>query len=65
VLALARVAGETAPLLFTRIRQPFSSTSLTQPVSSLRSRSSTTRSRRTKTGTVRHGLVRSCSSRSC
>ena len=35
VLALARVAGETAPLLFTAFGNPFFSTSLTQPVSSI------------------------------
>lgn len=35
VLALARVAGETAPLLFTSFNNRFFSTSLTQPVSSL------------------------------
>ena len=35
VLALARVAGETAPLLFTSFGNPFFSTSLTQPVSSI------------------------------
>jgi len=35
VLALARVAGETAPLLFTSFGNPFLSTSLTQPVSSI------------------------------
>jgi phosphate transport system permease protein len=35
VLALARVAGETAPLLFTAFGNPFLSTSLTQPVSSI------------------------------
>ena len=35
VLALARVAGETAPLLFTAFNNRFWSTSLTQPISSL------------------------------
>jgi phosphate transport system permease protein len=35
VLALARVAGETAPLLFTAFSNSFFSTSLTQPVSSI------------------------------
>jgi phosphate transport system permease protein len=35
VLALARVAGETAPLLFTSFNNRFFSTSLTQPTSSL------------------------------
>jgi phosphate transport system permease protein len=35
VLALARVAGETAPLLFTAFNNRFFSTSLTQPISSL------------------------------
>ncbi len=35
VLALARVAGETAPLLFTAFNNRFFSTSLTQPVSSI------------------------------
>jgi phosphate transport system permease protein len=35
VLALARVAGETAPLLFTSFNNRFFSTSLTQPISSL------------------------------
>ena len=35
VLALARVAGETAPLLFTAFNNRFFSTGLTQPISSL------------------------------
>jgi phosphate transport system permease protein len=35
VLALARIAGETAPLLFTSFNNRFFSTSLTQPTSSL------------------------------
>lgn len=35
VLALARIAGETAPLLFTAFNNRFFSTSLTQPISSL------------------------------
>src|SRR5207249_6223016 len=35
VLALARIAGETAPLLFTAFNNPFFSTKLTQPISSL------------------------------
>ncbi|HEY7189828.1 MAG TPA: phosphate ABC transporter permease PstA [Vicinamibacterales bacterium] len=35
VLALARIAGETAPLLFTAFNNRFFSTSLSQPVSSL------------------------------
>jgi phosphate transport system permease protein len=35
VLALARIAGETAPLLFTSFNNRFFSTSLTQPISSL------------------------------
>jgi phosphate transport system permease protein len=35
VLALARIAGETAPLLFTSFNNRFFSTDLTQPVSSL------------------------------
>jgi phosphate transport system permease protein len=35
VLALARVAGETAPLLFTAFNNRFFSTSLRQPISSL------------------------------
>jgi phosphate transport system permease protein len=35
VLALARIAGETAPLLFTSFNNRFVSTSLTQPISSL------------------------------
>jgi phosphate transport system permease protein len=35
VLALARVAGETAPLLFTAFNNRFFSTSLKQPISSL------------------------------
>lgn len=35
VLALARVAGETAPLLFTSFNNRFFSTSLTQPISSV------------------------------
>ena len=35
VLALARIAGETAPLLFTSFNNRYFSTSLTQPISSL------------------------------
>ena len=35
VLALARIAGETAPLLFTAFNNRFFSTSLTQPISSI------------------------------
>src|SRR3954454_2832378 len=35
VLALARIAGETAPLLFTAFNNRFLSTSLRQPISSL------------------------------
>ena len=35
VLALARIAGETAPLLFTAFGNPFFSTSLTQPIQSI------------------------------
>jgi phosphate transport system permease protein len=35
ILALARIAGETAPLLFTSFNNRFFSTSLTQPVSSI------------------------------
>jgi phosphate transport system permease protein len=35
VLALARIAGETAPLLFTAFSNRFFSTSLTQPIASL------------------------------
>jgi phosphate transport system permease protein len=35
VLALARVAGETAPLLFTALGSPYWSTDLTQPMSSM------------------------------
>jgi phosphate transport system permease protein len=35
LVALARVAGETAPLLFTALNNRFFSTSLTQPIASL------------------------------
>ena len=35
VLALARIAGETAPLLFTALSNRFFTTSLTQPIASL------------------------------
>jgi len=35
VLAIARIAGETAPLLFTSLNNRFFSTTLTQPMSSL------------------------------
>ena len=35
MLALARIAGETAPLLFTALNNGFLSTKLTQPISSL------------------------------
>jgi phosphate transport system permease protein len=34
-VALARVAGETAPLLFTALNNRFFSTALTQPIASL------------------------------
>jgi len=35
ILAIARIAGETAPLLFTAFGNRFWSTSLTEPISSL------------------------------
>jgi phosphate transport system permease protein len=35
VLALARIAGETAPLIFTALNNRFWTTSLDQPISSL------------------------------
>jgi phosphate transport system permease protein len=35
VLAIARIAGETAPLLFTSLNNRFFTTKLTQPISSL------------------------------
>ena len=35
MLALARVAGETAPLLFTSFNNRFFNTNVTQPISSL------------------------------
>jgi phosphate transport system permease protein len=35
ILAIARVAGETAPLLFTAFGNRFWSTSVTQPIASL------------------------------
>ena len=35
VLAIARIAGETAPLIFTALNNRFFSTKLTQPISSL------------------------------
>jgi len=35
MLALARIAGETAPLLFTSFNNRFFSTRLTQPIASL------------------------------
>jgi phosphate transport system permease protein len=35
VLALARIAGETAPLLFTSLNNKFFTTKLTQPIASL------------------------------
>jgi phosphate transport system permease protein len=35
VLALARIAGETAPLLFTSFNNRFWNTNLTQPISTL------------------------------
>ncbi len=35
VLALARIAGETAPLLFTALGSPYWSTTLTEPISSM------------------------------
>ena len=35
LLALARIAGETAPLLFTAFNNRFFSTKLTQPIASL------------------------------
>jgi len=50
ILAVARVAGETAPLLFTAFGNRFWSTSLFQPISSLTVRFTLTRSRRLPTG---------------
>jgi phosphate transport system permease protein len=35
ILALARIAGETAPLLFTSFNNRFFSTTITQPMASL------------------------------
>ena len=62
VLALARIAGETAPLLFTSFNNRFFTTDVTQPIASLPCRSTPTRSRPTRTGTARPGPARSCSS---
>ncbi len=35
ILAFARIAGETAPLLFTSLNSPYWSTNVTQPMASL------------------------------
>ena len=61
VLALARIAGETAPLLFTSFNNRFWSTSLTQPIPRSPCRFTPTRSRRTRTGIARRGPAHSCS----
>ena len=52
---LARVAGETAPLLFTAFNNRFWIDELDQPIASLPVRSSPTPSRPTTTGTGRRG----------
>jgi phosphate transport system permease protein len=61
VLALARIAGETAPLLFTALGNQYFTTSLTQPIRRSPCRSYATPFRRTKTGIGRRGPARSCS----
>ena len=61
VLALARVAGETAPLLFTAFNNRFFSNELTEPIASLTVQVYTSRSRRTTTGTARRAGASSSS----
>ena len=60
LIALARVAGETAPLLFTALGNNFWNHNLKEPIAALPCRSSPTPSRRTTTGTARPGRERSC-----
>ena len=55
VLALARIAGETAPLLFTAFNNRFFTTQLNQPIASLTVMIFTYAISPYKTGTVRHG----------
>jgi len=60
MLAVARAAGETAPLLFTALGNRFWSTALDKPIASLPCSSSTTRVLLTTIGTSRRGRARSC-----
>ena len=63
ILALARIAGETAPLLFTSFNNRFFSTSLGQPIGVADGPGVHLRDfARTPTGTGRPGPARSCSS---
>ncbi len=64
LLALARIAGETAPLLFTAFGNAFWNHNMAEPIAALPlCRSSPTRSRRMRTGTcMKRGPARSCSS---
>ena len=65
LLALARIAGETAPLLFTAFNNGFWSTTSRSRSRRSPCRSSPTPSRPTKTCTARPGPARWCWSRSC
>ena len=66
VLALARIAGETAPLLFTVVQQPLLQHE-PRPADLVADRAGVhvRDLARTRTGTGRRGPARSCSSRSC
>ena len=63
VLALARIAGETAPLLFTAFNNRFFSTRLDQPISSLTVQVFTYAISPYEDWHRRHGQARSCWSR--
>ena len=58
MLAFARVAGETAPLIFTALGNEFWSTSLNEPIAALPLQFMSMRSRRMTTGTGWHGQDR-------
>ena len=64
LLALARIAGETAPLLFTAFNNRFFSTDVRQPIATLTVQVFTYAISPYKTGTGRHGPVRWSSSAS-
>jgi len=60
LLAIARVIGETAPLLFTAFGSQFWETNPSNPWPCSRSKSSRTRLRRMRTGSSRRGAARCC-----